>query len=57
MTMNEDEKKLIEIYRKLGNEKSRSDLIFQAETMARAQDAMKADYGADGGTRREKATA
>ena len=45
MKMNEKEKGMIGLFRMLESEKSRDDLIFQAETMVRAQDAMKADYG------------
>jgi hypothetical protein len=45
--MTEQEQKIIEIYRKLENQKSKDDLLFQAETMVRAQEALKADYGLD----------
>jgi hypothetical protein len=45
MKMTEEEKKLLELARKLESPKCREDLIFQAETMVRAQDALRADYG------------
>ena len=43
--MTEQEKKLVEVFRGLESEKCKGDLVFQAETMARAQEALKADYG------------
>jgi len=38
-------KKLLELFEKIEGEKSRADLLYQAETMLRAQEALKADYG------------
>ena len=38
-------KKLLELFEKIEGEKSRTDLLYQAETMLRAQEALKADYG------------
>jgi hypothetical protein len=45
MKMTEEEKKLLGLARKLESPKCREDLIFQAEAMVRAQDALRADYG------------
>jgi hypothetical protein len=45
MKLTDEEKKLIEITRKLESQKCRNDLIFQGEAMVRAQEALKADYG------------
>jgi phosphoribosylamine-glycine ligase len=45
MKMTNDEKKLLGLTRKLENQKCREDLIYQAEAMVRAQEALKADYG------------
>jgi hypothetical protein len=45
MKLTDEEKKLIEITRKLESRKCRSDLVFQGEAMVRAQEALKADYG------------
>jgi hypothetical protein len=43
--MTDQEKGLMGLFRRLESDKSRDDLIFQAQTMVRAQDALKADYG------------
>jgi hypothetical protein len=45
MKMTDDEKRLLELTRKLESAKCREDLIFQAEAMVRAQDALRQDYG------------
>lgn len=45
MKMTDGEKKLFAAFKRLESEKSKDDLIFQAETMLRAQEALKADYG------------
>lgn len=45
MKMSDKEKDLIGLFRKMETEKSKDDLIFQAETMIRAQEAMRRDYG------------
>jgi hypothetical protein len=43
--MTDREKGLVGLFRKLESEKSQDDVIFQAEAMVRAQEALKADYG------------
>ena len=43
--MTEKEKRLFILFNELESEKCKDDLIFQAEAMARAQEALKADYG------------
>jgi len=43
--MTDQEKTLLGLCRRLESDKSRDDLVFQAQTMVRAQDAMKEDYG------------
>jgi hypothetical protein len=46
VTMKKDqEKKLVGLFRKLESQKCGDDLLFQAETMVRAQEALKQDYG------------
>jgi hypothetical protein len=45
MKMTEREKGLLGLFRKLESEKCRDDVIYQAEAMVRAQEALKADYG------------
>jgi hypothetical protein len=48
MKMTDKEKRLLGLFKGFESEKNRDDLIFQAETMVRAQEAMKADYGLAG---------
>jgi hypothetical protein len=43
--MTDREKGLLGLFRKLESEKTQDDVIFQAEAMVRAQEALKADYG------------
>jgi len=43
--LTEDEEKVLGLFRKLKSEKCRKDLFFQGETMVRAQEAVKVDYG------------
>jgi hypothetical protein len=43
--LTEKQKSLLAVFRQLESEKIQDDLIFQAETMFRAQEALKADYG------------
>jgi hypothetical protein len=45
MRITDKEKGLVELFRKLESERSQNDVIFQTETMVRAQEAFKADYG------------
>jgi len=45
MKMTEKEKGLIGLFKKLESDKCKNDLIFHAEAMVRAQEALKADYG------------
>jgi hypothetical protein len=45
MKLTEKQKNLLAVFRQIEGEKSQDDLIFQAETMYRAQEALKADYG------------
>jgi hypothetical protein len=45
MKMTDREKGLVGLFRKLESKKCRDDVIFQAEAMVRAQEALKADYG------------
>ncbi|GHV90411.1 hypothetical protein AGMMS50268_09140 [Spirochaetia bacterium] len=45
MKLTEGEKRLFETCQKLESQKCREDLIFYAEAMVRAQEALKADYG------------
>jgi hypothetical protein len=45
MKMTDEEKKLLGFTRKLESQKCREDLMYQAEAMVRAQEALKADYG------------
>jgi hypothetical protein len=45
MKMTESEKKLLELSRKLESPRCRDDLMYQAEAMVRAQEALKEDYG------------
>jgi hypothetical protein len=45
MKMTEKEKGLIRLFKSLESEKCQDDLVFHAETMVRAQNALKADYG------------
>jgi hypothetical protein len=46
--MTDKEKGLLLLFRKLESEKSREDVIFQAEAMVRAQEALREDYGLSG---------
>jgi hypothetical protein len=48
MRLTEQEKSLLALFKKIEGERGRNDLLFQAETMVRAQDAMKNDYGLAG---------
>jgi hypothetical protein len=48
MKMTERERGLLAAFRKLESEKSREDVIFQAEAMVRAQEALREDYGLTG---------
>jgi hypothetical protein len=43
--LTDKEKGLLGLFRKLESDKTRDDVIFQAEAMVRAQEALKADYG------------
>ena len=43
--MNDEEKRLLELTRKMESQKCREDLLHHAETMVWAQEALKADYG------------
>ena len=45
MKMTDREKGLLGLFRRLESEKSQDDVIYQAEAMVRAQEALKADYG------------
>jgi hypothetical protein len=45
MKITEKQKKLAKIFKQLEGKKTQDDLIFQAETMLRAQKALKEDYG------------
>jgi len=45
MKMTEKEKGLMSLFKKLESDKCKNDLIFHAEAMVRAQEALKADYG------------
>ena len=45
MKLTEKQKSLLAVFRQLESEKIQDDLIFQAETAFRAQEALKADYG------------
>jgi hypothetical protein len=45
MKLTEKQKSLLAVFKQLESEKNQEDLIFQAETMLRAQEAIKADYG------------
>jgi hypothetical protein len=47
MKMTDEEKRLIKTTRKLESRSLREMLMFQAETMVQAQDALKVDYGLD----------
>jgi hypothetical protein len=44
----EREKKLVGLLRKLESQKSADDLLYQAETMVRVQEALRQDYGITG---------
>jgi hypothetical protein len=48
MKMTDKEKGILKFFRKIENEKSRDDLLFQAEIIVRAQEAFKEDYGITG---------
>jgi hypothetical protein len=48
MKVTDQEKGLLGLFRRLESKKSQDDLIFQAEAMVRAQDALRADYGLTG---------
>jgi hypothetical protein len=41
-------KRLLEGFRQLESKKSQDDMIFQAESMVRSQEALKEDYGLTG---------
>jgi hypothetical protein len=45
MKLNDDDKRLVELARKLESPKCKKDLLLYAEGMVRAQEALKADYG------------
>jgi hypothetical protein len=45
MKMTDMEKRLLGAFGKLESEKSQNDVIYQAEAMVRAQEALRADYG------------
>jgi hypothetical protein len=45
MKITEKEKGILERFKRLESEKSKDDLIFYAEAMVRAQEALMADYG------------
>jgi hypothetical protein len=45
MKMTDKETRLLDLTRKLESQKCKEDLIFHAEVMVRAQEALKADYG------------
>jgi hypothetical protein len=51
--MNEYGKRLIELSLKLKSKKCREDLLFYAETMVRAQEALKKDYELESAIRRQ----
>jgi hypothetical protein len=42
------EKRLLRLFRKLENQRCQDDVIFQTESMVRAQEALKEDYGLTG---------
>jgi hypothetical protein len=48
MRLTDKEKRLLGAFGKLKSEKSREDVLFQAEAMVRAQEALRADYGLAG---------
>jgi hypothetical protein len=43
--MTDREKRLLGLFRRLECTKNKDDVIYQAEAMVRAQEALKADYG------------
>jgi hypothetical protein len=45
MRITNEEKRLLDLTRKLESPKCREDLVYQAEAMVRAQEALKMDYG------------
>lgn len=45
MKTTEQEKELLNLFRKIETQKNKDDLLFWAETMVRTQNAVKADYG------------
>jgi len=45
MKKTDQEKELFELFRKMESQKSKRDLLFHAETMVRAQEALREDYG------------
>ena len=45
MKMSDDAKKLASLFQKLESQTVKEDLLHHAETMVRAQEALKADYG------------
>ena len=47
MEMTEQEKKLIGLFKRIESQKSKADAVSYIEAMARAQDALRADYGLD----------
>jgi hypothetical protein len=47
MEITNQEKGLLELYRKLESQRNRNDVIFQIDAMVRAQEALRADYGLD----------
>jgi hypothetical protein len=45
MKLSKEEKRLLELSRKMESPKCKENLLIQAEAMVRAQEALKADYG------------
>jgi hypothetical protein len=45
MEITNKEKRFLDVFRKLSNEKSRDDIFFAATSMVRAQEALRRDYG------------
>jgi hypothetical protein len=45
MKMTEEDKRLLEVVRKLESQKCREMLLFQAQAMVQAQNALREDYG------------
>jgi hypothetical protein len=57
MILTDDDSRLIEIVRRLESKKCRDDIVYQAEAMVRAQEALKEDYGLTGQRQLPKQTA